>query len=844
MTIGLKLDRQLLRNYVKIGKQEMAILRLQNEWKFREENSEQWFPAEVPGCVHTDLLRNALIPDPFYRDNEKKLQWIEEKNWEYESRFYLTRDQFEQKNIDLIFKGLDTFADVYLNGRRILGANNMFREWRVQAKSFLHEGTNHLRVLFRSPRKEIEPYLRQLPYILPSAHDGQSGTSPYTRKAPYQFGWDWGPRFVTMGIWKPVFLETWEDIRISDVWIRQKSLSKKQAVLVAHIELEADSAGKFELALHSLEKAFRPVAKAVSLSSGKQVHTLTFEIDKPKFWWPNELGEPFLYTVGVTVKKNGQVLEQTTRRVGLRTIELRQKPDAWGKSFEFVVNGVPLFAKGANWIPADSFPSRVSEKKYRHLLQSARDAHMNMIRVWGGGIYEKDVFYNLCDEMGLLVWQDFMFACSFYPGESSFLENVRIEATEQVKRLRNHPSLALWCGNNEIEASWAEWGWNKGLPDEVWDNYLQLFHHLLPKVCKEFDPDRPYWPSSPSSNLEDTPSSMAKGDVHFWDVWHKGQPFETYQQVAPRFVSEYGFQSFPEMATVQSFSMPSDWKIDSPVMVAHQKDSGGNQRIYKYLKKYYKEPRDFFSFLYLSQVLQAQGIKMGAEHFRRLRPRCMGSLYWQLNDCWPVASWASLDYFGRWKALHYYARRFYHSPLVSPVDEEGMIRIFVVSDERESKKAQLQVELLSLGGALLWQTGKPIDIPAGSSAVYFEIDRRKLLEDKNPGDVLLASRLIQDGAVLSENALFFVPPRELALKEPKIKVDWFIRPEGFSLRLTSAYFAKDVFLSLEGKTGRFSDNFFDLIPGRPVEVSIQNEEEWTEAAIREKLRIQSLFDSF
>lgn len=816
-----------------------------DNWQFRESGKSDWFPATVPGCVNTDLLENNLIPDPFYRDNEKKLQWIEKKDWEYKTEFSLAPDDLNQKNIDLLFEGLDTFADIYLNDHLILKTNNMFRKWRISCGHFVQPGKNSLRILFRSPIHQVLPRLKELPYILPSAHDRQSRTSPYIRKAPYQFGWDWGPRFVTMGIWKPVFLDIWETARISDVWIRQTDLSEKRASLTTEVEIQAESDGKFQLALRSGKDLFAPVFKEIDAKSGTHLYSIDLKIPNPNRWWPNGMGEPFLYELIVTLQKGNRLLSQASRRIGLRTIELRRKPDQWGKSFEFVVNGIPLFAKGGNWIPADSFPSRVSEKHYRHLLQSSRDAHMNMIRVWGGGIYEDDRFYDLCDEMGLLVWQDFIFACALYPGDSEFLENVKQEAIDQIKRLRNHPSLALWCGNNEIEAGWSEWGWNKNLPNEVWQNYQTLFHHLLPDVCRQFDPQRPYWPSSPSSNLEAPPSSPETGDVHFWEVWHGEKPFEFYQEELPRFVSEYGFQSFPEMKTIRAFSRPEDWRMDTPVMLAHQKDDGGNQRIYNYMRRYYREPKDFPSFLYLSQVLQAQGIKTGTEHFRRLRPRCMGSLYWQINDCWPVASWSSIDYFGRWKALHYYSRRFYSPILVSPtIDENDRILVFTVSDEQKPIAAELSVELFSTEGTLLWKREKQVAVAPNSSEIQFEIPRKDVLENRNPSEVFLLVHLQHNNTEISQNTLFFVPPKELALKKPAIHAEVSPTKDGFSLHLSSDYFAKDVFLSIDSVEGFFSENYFDLIPGRPAEVRFRNSEKTATDLFRNKLHIISLIDSF
>ncbi|HDK36110.1 MAG TPA: glycoside hydrolase family 2 protein, partial [Bacteroidetes bacterium] len=556
------------------------MISLQKGWQFKEAGKSHWYPAAVSGCVHTDLLNNSLIPDPFYRDNETKLQWIGQTNWEYRTKFNVEPEMLRHKQIDLLFKGLDTYAAVFLNDLPILEADNMFREWRVPCKDKLRAGENTLRIMFRSPVNEILPKIKDLPYTLPAGNEQEFKTSPYTRKEPYQYGWDWGPRFVTMGIWQPVYLDVWNDAHLSGVWIQQKNLSKKTAELCAQVELHAMEEGTFQLVIQDEDHSFEPVVKTIRVSKGKHIDTVGFSLPNPKLWWPNGMGEPFLYTIEIKLLQNNQEIDRTTVRTGLRTLELRRKTDRWGKSFEFVVNGSPVFARGGNWIPADNFPNRVTEENYRHLLKSCKEAHMNMLRVWGGGFYENDIFYDLCDEMGILIWQDFMFACSLYPGDAAFLENIRREAVFQVKRLRTHPSLALWCGNNEMEAGWSEWGWKTEFPKKVWEDYKKIFHGILPEVCRTFDPDCPYWPSSPSSNLEDTPSSQKTGDIHYWDVWHGEKPFEFYKKQFPRFMSEYGFQSFPAFETVKSFTRPEDWKLDSPVMLLHQKNKGGNQHIH------------------------------------------------------------------------------------------------------------------------------------------------------------------------------------------------------------------------------------------------------------------------
>jgi beta-mannosidase len=556
------------------------------------------------------------------------------------------------------------------------------------------------------------------------------------------------------------------------------------------------------------------------------------------------MGKQKLYKLEVRLVSNQGLLDRSTDRIGLRTLELRQKPDQWGKSFEFVINGVPVFAKGGNWIPADSFPSRISTNRYRYLIGSVRDTKMNMLRVWGGGIYESDDFYELCDEMGILVWQDFMFACSLYPADHDFLENVRQEAIDNVKRLRNHPSIVIWVGNNEVETAWMHWGWKEHLPSKLWDDYKKIFHDLLPGVCAALDPSRPYWPSSPSSNLEDDSDSQKIGDVHYWGVWHAALPFSDYEKQLPRFMSEYGFQSFPQIKTVEAYTQPADRDIQSPVMLAHQKHPRGNQLIREYMLREYPEPRNFESFLYVSQVLQAEGIKVGAEHLRRIMPRNMGSLYWQIDDCWPVASWSSVDYFGRWKALQYYARRFYNDLLVSPHEAAGQIDIYIVSDRLQSLPAVLQISLMDFEGHTLSQTNKDVGVGAFESKIYLSVAKADLLRDQDPMKVFLQCDLLVEGRLVSSNRQFFAPLKELSLATPDITTTITQAQNGFLIALTTNRLARDVYLSLERTDGFFSDNYFDLIPGRKVEVEFKSHQPISLKEVRRDLKVRSLVDAF
>ncbi|HVH89264.1 MAG TPA: glycoside hydrolase family 2 protein, partial [Terriglobales bacterium] len=783
-----------------------------------------WTPADVPGCVQTDLLQNKIIPDPFYRENEKTLQWIGQEDWQYQTTFDVPASTLARKHIELVFQGLDTYATVYLNGQGILHADNMFRTWRIDAKPYLKSGSNTLLVTFRSPINEVLKQIERLPYHLPSisSHDADVekgiGTDPYTRKAPYQYGWDWGPRFVTMGVWKPVTLESWDDAVIRDLHIAQNEVTADLANITANLEIESDgnSAAKVTISYTAPDsKAAKKIERNVTLLAGLNKVTVPIEIEKPARWFPAGYGPQALYDFSASLEVKRGVADQAKVRTGLRSLVLRRDPDHWGRSMEFVINGIPIFGKGADVIPFDSFPTRVTEATYRQILQSAHDANMNMVREWGGGIYEMDDFYNICDELGLIIWQDFMFGGDMYPGDAEFLENVRQEAIDQVKRLRNHPSIVIWCGNNEVETGWIHWGDRQQFKaavgqktaEKVWQDYMVLFNRVLPDVIVEYGQPVPYWPSSPSANFEDEPDGQRIGDMHYWQVWHALAPIENYKQQLPRFMTEYGFQSFPEMNTIKAFSIPADWDISSSVLLSHQKNKGGNGRIYDYLLRYFGQPKDFASFLYASQVMQAEAIKMGAEHLRRSRPRTMGSLYWQLNDCWPVASWASIDYYGRWKALQYYARRFYNDLLVSPNEENSALQIYVVSDKQQIQPGQLRVHLLDLTGKVLDEKSTDIQIKPLASDVYLSLPVTRLLAQRRRNQVFVDTQLLVDGKLVSRNLYFFTPMKDVQLPQPEIKTNIEATGDGYRVTLQSSAIARDVYLSLADLDAKFSDNY-------------------------------------
>jgi len=814
---------------------------LDQAWEFRQVG-QAWHKATVPGAVQTDLLANRLIPDPFVGANEAQLQWIGLVDWEYRTTFTLSVEDLKHRHLDLVFDGLDTYADVHVNGNAVLHADNMFRTWRIPAKELLKVGVNELRVVLHSPVTTMLPIVEALPYRLPTVVQVQRvsergiATDPYTRKAGYQYGWNWGPRLVTLGIWRPVHLQAWDELRIANFHIRSLKITPDVAQLSADFIIEADAATDAQVTLPAA------VSATVTLDAGENHISLPFRIPNPKLWYPLGYGDQNLTEFSAAVKIGNHTAAEATVRTGLRSLELRRRPDQWGKSFEFVVNGVPVFAKGANVIPLDSFPARVTPEMHRRMLVAARDAHMNMLRVWGGGYYESDDFYDLCDELGILVWQDFMFGGEMVPGDAAFQENVRQEAIDQVRRLRDHPSVVLWCGNNELETGWAHWGdrqvFKESLtPDQreyVWQSYLLLFNDVLKSVVTEHAHSAPYWPSSPSANYEQEPDNQTNGDMHYWRLWYGSLPIEASTAVTPRFMSEYGFESFPDLATVAAFARPEDFAIDSPVMEAHQKDPGGSQRMLANIERDYGTPKDFASFVYLSQVQQAEAIRTAAEHLRRSRPRTMGSLFWQLNDCWPAPSKSSLDYYGRWKALHYAARRFYADLLVSPHRRDGVIDVYLVSDKLDPVAATVRTRLLTFDGKTLSDTTEDRTVPPAASTLIATLDEKRLLGSADPRASVAVFDLLVNGKVASRNLVYFDAVRNLHL--PKAPIDITVVQSGrMWFRFVSPVLARSVYLAFDGEDATPSDNYFDLLPGEPVTIDV--------SVFAGNLRITSLTDA-
>ncbi|MFZ0817918.1 MAG: glycoside hydrolase family 2 protein [Candidatus Sulfotelmatobacter sp.] len=846
---------------------EPASRNLDSGWQFRavantdRADVKEWHPAQVPGVVQTDLLHSKLIPDPFDRDNEFHLQWIGLADWEYQTTFQVDAAALAHEHVDLVFEGLDTFADIYLNDQAILHANNMFRRWRIPAKSALKPGANTLRIVFHSAVEKMIPYVKTLPYILPSISTHNYGneeniaTAPYTRKAPYNYGWDWGPRFMTEGIWKEVRLETWDALRIENFHIHQQSVATELANVTAELDIEASRPTTATLALGHDEMAGAQTAdgtQTLQLNAGMNHVSFPLRIVAPKLWYPVGYGAQNRYRFSAAIRVGRDAAAHAETKTGLRSVELRRVADQWGKSFEFVVNGISVFAKGADVIPFDSFPNRVTPEIHRNILQAARDAHMNMVREWGGGYYESDDFYDICDELGIMVWQEFMFGGDMIPGDVAFQENVRQEAIDQIKRLRDHPSIVVWCGNNEVETGWWHWGDRQEFKasispdqrDRVWQDYVIMFADILRSAVAQYADPTPYTPSSPSANFEEIPDNQHNGDMHYWAVWHQQAPKEDYTKQFPRFMSEYGFQSFPEMRTIHTFAnQPGDFDIRSTVMQAHQKNKGGNERILTYMLREYKEPKDFASFVYLSQVQQAEIIKIGAEHLRQQRPRTMGSLYWQLNDCWPVASWASIDYYGRWKALQYFARRFYDDVLISPYMHDDKVDVYVVSDKLQALSGTVHMRLLDFSGNSLLEETKDVQVPAQSNAIYFSVDTAALAAKGDLHKSFLVFDLDVAGKKVSRNLIFLGAMHDLELPvAPKIETRLTKTGDDYTVTLQSSKLARNVYISFGDLDVQTSDNYFDLLPGEQATIHLKSSA--GQEQLRAALKVMSLTEAF
>lgn len=802
---------------------------LDKGWEFSQAGSNEWMSARVPGTVHQDLLDHGRLPDPFYGMNELKVQWVEKEDWLYRTVFTVTADQLKSDAAWLTFEGLDTYADVYLNGSLLLKADNMFVGHKLAVKDVLREGENRLMIRFRSPVEETAPQWDTDGFNYPADNDhSEKRMSVYTRKAPYSYGWDWGIRLATSGIWRPVKLTFCNGAAIDDFFVRQQEVTEQVAKVDNQLEINNVISTPKEAqvkVVYAYGEQADTLTRTVVLQPGKNSLSMPAWIEKPHLWMPNGWGDPVLYTFTATVSVDGKEVASREEAIGLRSIRVVMEDDKDGKSFYFEVNGKPMFAKGSNYIPGDALLPNMTGERYARLFEDIRAANMNMVRVWGGGIYEDDRFYEEADRNGILVWQDFIFACTTYPHDPTFLKRVSEEAVYNMRRLRNHASLAMWCGNNEIYEGMRYWGWKDKYSPVVWkemtEGYDVLFRQLLPELVEANDPGRFYMHGSPYEANWGRPESWKIADSHNWGTWYGQKPFESLDTEIPRFMSEYGFQAFPEMKTIRMFASPEDYELESPVMNAHQKASIGNFLIKKTMALYYKVPEKFEDLIYAGLILQGQGMRHGIEAHRRHRPYCMGSLPWQLNDSWPVVSWSSIDYYGNWKAMHYQIRRAFAPVLVNAIKEGNNLSYYIMSDRLTDEELTLNLELMDFNGKVYRKQKVDGLLPANTSKLFYQEPVEQALAGRDSATTFMHMVVkSKKGEVLSDEIYYFAHPKDQFL--PKTPLHWQVKQKKGYCEVTvkADKLARDIFIEVPVQGVRFSDNFFDLLPGQKKKVII------------------------
>lgn len=840
------------------------VLDLAGTWTLTAEDGRAW-PARVPGCVHQGLMDAGVLPPLWWRDNELQHQWPADRAWVYEREVDVDADLLAADAVLLRCEGLDTLAEVAINGTVVGNADNMHRTWVFDAKPHLRVGANTIRIRFAAilPVLRAKDAERHLP-AWNTYHQDFRGKS-WLRKMACSFGWDWGPMAPTAGIWRGISLHVHRKARLDDVRIVQ---THHDGDVDLAITSTCTRTGEEALRLRTrIFEGDRRIAEA----EGSGDH-LTVTLRQPRLWWPNGQGDQVLHRVEVDLLgADGSVIDTWSRRIGLRDLRLVREEDQWGESFAFSVNGRRIFAKGANWIPCDVLVSEVGEATYRDLLGSARDSGMNMIRCWGGGIYEHEAFYDCCDEFGLLVWQDFMFACATYPTfDPAFLANVEAEAVDNVRRLRHHPCIALWCGNNELEQGLVDETWTDRAMS--WSDYAKLFDRLLPDVVAREHGEAAYWPCSPHTPYGDRRNfnNDRCGDAHAWSVWFGGQSFESQRTWTYRFQSEFGFQSFPEPRTIAAFTEPEDRHLNSFIMDYHQRSKQqGNSTIFRYLLEWFHPPRDLDRTLWLSQLTQALCVQYAAEHSRRIQPRMEGCVYWQINDCWPAATWSSIDVFGRWKALQYFATRFFAPVLVSGLEDlvDHTVAVHVSNHRPESLHAEVRWRVSDCAGEILASGDTTVTVPPQRNLEATIIPCRDLrwrkgdkdcvpgnIADKARGllgqyvgdrDLLVWMEVVEGGVVLSRNLTLFARPKHLDLRRPEVTTEVSATEDGgFAIRLASDVPALWTRLELADTDARFSDNFLHL-DGRTEQIVIcRPKDPLGLAQVRERLRVESLADTY
>jgi beta-mannosidase len=814
----------------------MQTIDLSGTWRLLRASTGEMIPAMVPGETHSALFSAGKIPHPYRGRNELDVQWVGQEDWIYERDVTVDASFLSEEIVCLSCDCLDTIASITLNGTPIGSADNMFVRWRFDAKRALRVGKNTLRIRFTSAEKTAQAAARKLAYPVP--HTKNPVQSPHrnlVRKIQCHGGWDWGPCLMVAGIGGRIELQAFSDARIDYVATAQKHGKGKCMVRVS-VDCEAARDGAAELVVALGDETAR---RTVTLVRGINSVLLDVTVGAPRLWWPNGYGEAFLYDLTVTLGGHS-----VRKRLGLRRLSVVNRKDRAGVSMTFRVNGVDVFCKGANWIPSDAMPGLETRESLAHLLGSAAWANMNMLRVWGGGRYESDDFYDLCDEKGIMVWQDMMFSCSLYPATPGFLASVEKEIRHQVRRLRDHPCIALWCGNNENIGALTWFPESRANRDRYLVDYDRLNEGVVGRTVDECDPTRIFWPSSPSAGRGDYSDNWhddSRGDMHFWSVWHEGKPFSAYHDVMPRFCTEFGYQSFPSLATILTYAEAEDLNVTSPVMEHHQRSPRGNSNITEMFTRYFRMPESFESFVYLSQVQQAMAIASAVEYWRGLRPLCMGTLYWQLNDTWPVCSWSSIEYGGTWKLLHYAARRFFAPVLLAAYLKDGRLHVRLTNDLREDVRCSAAVSLIDFSGTVLATEDFDLRVPAGSSRLVKEYPRGAFAPSPEAGFVHLT---LERAGETSFGSLFLTEPKRCPIQRASVHTEVIEKKNGFSLRVSTDAPAFYVALGIRDIPGNFDDNCFTLLPGAPRKLQFIPTGKATLDGVRRNLTVTHLRDTW
>ncbi|MFI3171090.1 MAG: glycoside hydrolase family 2 protein [Eubacteriales bacterium] len=822
----------------------MTKITLDGIWEFGQLDSKDTYKVTVPGTVCNDLLQHNLIPNPYYRNNEEIVLETLRNDFKYKREFIVAEGFLENECIELHCEGLDTYGKVFVNQQEVAVVNNMHRTWDLNVKNILKIGLNTIEVIFLSATQyALDLYKADSLYTTSDTIDGFM----HVRKSHCMYGWDWAPQLPDMGIFRSISICAFNRARIDDCVIHQNHNDGEVDLTIDVLVTDLDEKVSYANSIKIKAEFMDPSGEVINQWDCDWEETISFKVESPQLWWPNGYGEHPLYKWKVAIYSEEVLLDERELNIGLRTLTVRQEPDEYGESFELCVNGISVFAMGANYIPEDCILPRITQERTENLLMQCVKANYNTVRVWGGGYFFDDNFYDSCDKLGLMVWQDLMFACAVYRFTDEFAHNVIEETKINMKRLRHHACIALWCGNNELEWGWS--GWDMGFGNDPYHkaDYIKQFEWVLPQIAKEVDPDRFYWLASPSSGGSfDNPNDENRGDVHYWDVWHRLKPFTEYRKYFFRFCSEFGFQSFPSLKTVENFTLPEDRNIFSDVMENHQKNGTANGRILLYLADNFLYPKKLENLIYASQILQAEAIKYGVEHWRSNRGRCMGSLYWQLNDCWPVASWSSIDYFNRWKPLHYYAKRFYAPITCCAIEEKKVVDLKICSETLDAHTCVLKWQIRStLTNEILQQEVIALEVAGLGVTHGCRIEMKEMLLNKmQQKSIYLSYQLLEDGICISDSTLLFVKPKHFEFVKPTIEIDVKDSEDEFIMNIVSDEYAKYVWLDSMEFDFVSSDNSFDLLPNevKTIRISKQEIDSHVTADMLRDIKVKSAYD--